>query len=100
LVEFNSREVLHISTCDSASEGSANSNVSSSDDNSIASSTSSVVPTGPDSVGPPDFVPRKEGDVLSKYDRPSIIRDTPPLHMRYRKKEERKRKREGEREAV
>jgi hypothetical protein len=61
---------------------------SASDHNSVASSTSSVVPTGPGS-GPPDFVPRVEGDVPSKYDRPSIMRDTPPMHMRYRRKGER-----------
>jgi hypothetical protein len=62
---------------------------SASDHNSIASSLSSVVPTGPASVGPPKFVPRVEGDVLSKYDKPSIMRDTPPIHMRYRRKGER-----------
>jgi hypothetical protein len=69
------------------------------DDNAVMSSDevsswgdeslqSSVIPTGPGS-GPPDFVPRLEGDLVSKYDvKPSIMRDTPPAHLRYRRQRE------------
>ena len=116
MCDLKSREVVNISTCDSASEDLAISNTSPGDDDGAhpassdndggkdpsssgydgddsddtSSTASSVSPTGfvGGKPGPPDFVVRLEGDELSKYDRPSICRDTPPIYMRYRKKGE------------
>ena len=113
MCDLKSQEIVHISTCDSASEDSAIRNKSSGDDDGAhpvssgddggkdpstsgydgddsdgtSSTASSVSPTGVvgGKTGPPDFVVRLEGDELSKYDRPSICRDTPPIYMRYRK---------------
>jgi hypothetical protein len=77
---------------DTSSPGDEYDHTTPSGDESDATSQSSVVPTGVvngGKPGPPDFVPRSAGDVLSKYDKPSICRDSPPAHLRYRKRDER-----------
>lgn len=111
---MRSREVVHISTYNSASADLTKSEASSGDGNSedssssghdggddpstsgydgddsdaLSSPASSVSPN--DVVGgvsgPPDFVARLDEDEPSRYNKPSIRRDTSPIYMRYRKK--------------
>jgi len=77
------------SSGDNGEEDPSTSGYDADDSDGTSSTTSSVSPTGVvGKPGPPDFVVRLEGDELSKYDRPSICRDTPPMYMRYRKKGE------------